>query len=1033
VVGKKTSGLEDTAAAGTLSEGADDVAHGDTLQSSPGGKTAAAGTLDVVDPGRYEHGKELARGGMGRIRIARDRRLDRDVAIKELLHDSPSTRTRFDREIRITARLQHPAIVNVLEAGQWPNGEPFYVMKLVDGESLDRAIARCASFEQRLGLLPNVTTVVEALAFAHSRRILHRDLKPANVLVGAFGETVVIDWGLAKAFDEADSAPRVPVAGPDSQTIAGTVIGTPAYMAPEQAAGKTVDARADVYALGGMLYHLLAGKQPFSGTTVEAVLDKVGRGERRRLEVAAPGTPPDLVAIVEKAMALAPEDRYATAAELAADLRRFQTGQLVAAHRYSTWQLVRRWVRRHRAAVAVGGVMLVALAVTLAVSMTRILAAKDHANAQRALAEASQRESEDLLGFMLTDLRDRLLPLGKLDVLDTVAQKAIAYFSARPAADDDGDLARRATAIASVADISHARGKTEEALAQHRAALAIREGLVARHPGDDQLERDLCASRNKLAKVLLDRGDTAAALAETSAAITLAKSHVGGTASTASPAWLLVAGDSFHLHGTALTAKGDRPGTLAAAREALALAQAHTASAPAEPEPQRRLAIAHTYVAEVLETQGESAASEAELRTAIAISERLAARAPDNQTYAHDLAAFHDQLGALLEARPDLPGALAAYRTLYALDKKLVALDPTNAKRQRGLALAHSRIGNVLVAQGAIADGLAELRASLAIRTRLAELDPKNTAWQRDLSVIHQRIAEVHKRQGALDEALAGYRASLAITDRLLALDATNTTWVRDSKVLHSRIADVLLRKGDADGALAEKRLTLQITERLAAKDPKNAAWQLDLLAAHVGLADHLAERKDHAAALAELELALPIAERRAAIDAKDKNAALGPGIVHLKVGTILWREKKLAEARARLERGLETATRVLASDPANPNAASHAADLHETLAGVEIELGEHAAADTNLRAALALRQGDATKDPSDASAQVALAGVHQIFGDLARAQKQPARALESYRAALAMLEAVQAKNASDQRVAKDVAALRALVATCCR
>src|SRR5262249_19743370 len=144
----------------------------------------------------YLRGPEIGRGGMGRILRARDRRLGRTVAIKELLGER--WRGHFEREARLTARLQHPAIVSVHEAGRWPSGEPFYAMKYVAGKPLDRAIAARARLADRLALLPSFITVVEAMAYAHSEGIIHRDLKPQNILIGAFGATVIVDWGLAK-------------------------------------------------------------------------------------------------------------------------------------------------------------------------------------------------------------------------------------------------------------------------------------------------------------------------------------------------------------------------------------------------------------------------------------------------------------------------------------------------------------------------------------------------------------------------------------------------------------------------------------------------------------------------------------------------------------------------------------------------------------------------------------------------------------------------------------------------------------------
>jgi serine/threonine protein kinase len=160
--------------------------------------------LASVERHHYAITREIARGGIGRVFEARDLRLGRQVAIKELLPQNRDAARRFEREARITSRLQHPAIIHVYEAGVWPGGEPFYAMPLVAGRSLDKVVAEKQTLNERLGLLPNVIAVADALAYAHNGNVIHRDLKPANVLVGEFGETVVIDWGLAKALGDAD-------------------------------------------------------------------------------------------------------------------------------------------------------------------------------------------------------------------------------------------------------------------------------------------------------------------------------------------------------------------------------------------------------------------------------------------------------------------------------------------------------------------------------------------------------------------------------------------------------------------------------------------------------------------------------------------------------------------------------------------------------------------------------------------------------------------------------------------------------------
>ena len=449
-------------------------ATADTLASGPAivNDAAAYEGLTEVDPQHYRLEGELARGGMGRIVIARDRRLDRQVALKLLRDDSATLRGRFEREVRITAKLQHPAIVPVYEAGRLGE-EPFYAMKLVSGRPFDQVIAAEVELEGRLALLPSVIALAEALAFAHDRGIVHRDVKPQNVLIGRFGETVLIDWGLAKDLGEAEAeaevvtTPRVaaeasnlaetlpatlpgrpidagsgsggsgekpPRSGPgsgsgrsggnSSLTVAGDVMGTPAYMPPEQARGAEVDERADVYAVGAVLYHVLAGVPPYLGANSWDVVEQVQLGPPRPLEELASATPADLRAILDKAMARDPDQRYPTAKELAEDLRRFQTGQLVGVHQYSMYEHVRRFVRRHRAAIAVAALAALMILVIGIVGMARIaseradaLEQRNQAREQRAeaveagarAAEASARAQRTLLEFIEEQGRQELL------------------------------------------------------------------------------------------------------------------------------------------------------------------------------------------------------------------------------------------------------------------------------------------------------------------------------------------------------------------------------------------------------------------------------------------------------------------------------------------------------------------------------------------------------------------------------------------------------------------------------------------------
>jgi len=387
-------------------------------EGPPSGEAAVedkVGQLPIVDRKHYQMLGEFARGGLGRILRARDRRTGRVVAIKENIGRSDVVAKRFVREALITANLQHPAIVPVYELGRWSTGEPFFAMKLVTGRSLREVMQGAKTLDERLACLPLLLSVAEALAYAHGKRIIHRDLKPANVLIGDFGETVVIDWGLAKTIGDANTDADSEIVADDAfvadtgmvdPTVAGTVLGTPLYMSPEQASAGAVDERSDVYAIGAMLYHLIAGHAPYAERKIRNSRDLVhvvSTVPPIPLGIREPGAPSDLLAIVYKAMARDPVKRYATARELSEDLRRFTTGQLVSAHHYDRRTLLARWLKRHRAPVTVGAVLAVVLAIVAVVSVQRVVAERDNAGEQRDIAVQQTTRAETELALALYD------------------------------------------------------------------------------------------------------------------------------------------------------------------------------------------------------------------------------------------------------------------------------------------------------------------------------------------------------------------------------------------------------------------------------------------------------------------------------------------------------------------------------------------------------------------------------------------------------------------------------------------------------
>jgi len=352
-----------------------------TLDASdaPASDSRLPAPLKVRDRVRYEILGEHGRGGLGRVFRAQDTELGREIAIKELLARTDASEQRFFREALITARLEHPGIVPVHEAGRWPDGTPFYAMKLVSGEPLSELIACCQTADDRRALIPNLAAVAEAIAYAHEQRIIHRDLKPSNVIVGRFGESVVIDWGLAK--DLTDEIGDAPADGPfrttsvEALTQTGAVLGTPAYMAPEQARGKPVDERADVYALGAMLREIL-GVAP-------------GRAARGAVD------DDDLAAIARRATAESPAERYRSARQLVADLRAYLGGRRISARRYSLPATVRHWIAHHRAIAAAIAIATAITAIVSTVAIVRVVRARDHA--ERALADATAQRERALL------------------------------------------------------------------------------------------------------------------------------------------------------------------------------------------------------------------------------------------------------------------------------------------------------------------------------------------------------------------------------------------------------------------------------------------------------------------------------------------------------------------------------------------------------------------------------------------------------------------------------------------------------------
>jgi WD40 repeat protein/serine/threonine protein kinase len=364
--------------------------------------------------GRFRVLREHAHGGLGQVSVARDEDLGRDVALKEIrpeLAASAHSRERFVHEARITGQLEHPNIVPVYALGRDEHGRPYYAMRFVKGRTLAQAVAEYHAAPTPRGLrdlLTRFVHVCQAIAYAHSRGIIHRDLKPLNVMLGDYGETLILDWGLAKHVGDAAPAdgpdvdavgtPARHEPGPPQMTRAGQLLGTPAYMAPEQAR-QAADAGppADVYSLGAILHEILYGRPPGETRSTAPSLSSPSTAAPAAVAAAAGARPPGgappvprpLQSVCRKALAPEPVARYASADALGEDVERFVADEPVHAHRDRLPARLARWARRHKA-TAVGLVALVVTA-TIALAVSNALVRRQRDQKVVALGEATRQ------------------------------------------------------------------------------------------------------------------------------------------------------------------------------------------------------------------------------------------------------------------------------------------------------------------------------------------------------------------------------------------------------------------------------------------------------------------------------------------------------------------------------------------------------------------------------------------------------------------------------------------------------------------
>jgi eukaryotic-like serine/threonine-protein kinase len=407
------------------------LARGEEPTLPPQGQVEGEHSLPQSEA-RFELIKQHAWGGLGEVYVAYDRELHREVALKRLQErhaGSADSRIRFLLEAEITGGLEHPGIVPVYGMGMSDDGRPYYAMRFIRGKTLRAAIDEfhastpVSSEKWRTGLrhlLGRFIAVCNAVDYAHSRGVIHRDLKPSNVMLGKFGETLVVDWGLAKASElcnhlapgeERKLTPSSEAVS--SETLPGSAIGTPGFMSPEQSEGRIADIgpSSDIYTLGVTLYLLLAGQEPFEGKSISELLAQVRKAEYAPPRQRNASVPAPLEAICLKAMKLSPKDRYATCGAMAKDIERWLDDAPVSAFAEPLSARLYRWIRAHRVLTARAGGLAAGLLAGLIV-MTVLLS---RANL-RIAASALETENERVVATQQRDAATRQLYVSQMNL-----------------------------------------------------------------------------------------------------------------------------------------------------------------------------------------------------------------------------------------------------------------------------------------------------------------------------------------------------------------------------------------------------------------------------------------------------------------------------------------------------------------------------------------------------------------------------------------------------------------------------------------